>query len=150
VRNFLLEMPRVGKRLGFEELSPNKTASELFSHLQAGDKVAITSRMPESVGEYVAALEARGLVVRVIKEQSQGADFCFLLKAQKELIAPARSTFSSWAGMLGDAKKVTLYSVDSPHTRKSGDPFVNYNYTNEKLRSRISFQLFMSEASERK
>jgi len=128
-------MPRRGRAPDFQELSPNRTASELFSHLQAGDKVAITSRFPNSVGDYVTALKARGLVVRVIKEQPPLADFCFLLKAQKEIVGPAHSTFSTWAGMLGEAKKVRLYSVDPS--------FISYNYTNKKLLSIVSHELFL-------
>jgi hypothetical protein len=38
-----MEMPKVGKLKGFEELSPNKTVYELFAHLHPGDKVAITT-----------------------------------------------------------------------------------------------------------
>mmetsp|Transcript_46526 Transcript_46526/g.55954 ORF Transcript_46526/g.55954 Transcript_46526/m.55954 type:complete len:394 (+) Transcript_46526:154-1335(+) len=151
VRNFIAEQPKRGLRLGFEELSPNKTALELFSHLKAGDKIAITSRMNDKVGDYVKSLTARGLVVRVIKGQSPLEDFCFLLKAQKELVGPSKSTFAAWAGVLGDAEIVRLYSIDSTHTRKNmGDDFFsNYNYTNEKLRSRVSFELYRSEASDK-
>jgi hypothetical protein len=101
-----------------EELSPNKTAYELFGHLQPGDKIAITTRFndPKYTLQYVEALESRGLVVRLVTNQTSYKDFCFLAHAQKELVGMVRSTFLVWAGLLGTAQRVRMYSVESPMT----------------------------------
>lgn len=139
-------MPKRGKNLGFEELNPNKTASELLSHLKKGDKVAITSRIASAVSEYVSALKKKGLVVRVIEGQSGVEDFCFLLRAQKELIGIERSTFARWAAILGDAETARLYMVDSPATRRAdGVVKLPRNFINEPLKSRIKFEMYKQE-----
>jgi hypothetical protein len=108
-RNFHTELKRaVG--LGFEELNPNRTADELFGHLQPGDKVAITTRFNNAVTKlYVQQLERRGLKVRTITGQSAVQDFCFLIKAEKELVGNLVSTFTLWAAVLGNAKIARLY-----------------------------------------
>jgi hypothetical protein len=99
-------MPNRGKLLGFEELSPNKTAYELFAHLRPGDKIAITTRFGgKHVEPYVSALNERGLNVRVVDGQSGTEDFCFLMSAQKELVGTSLSTFSRWAAYLGHMKR---------------------------------------------
>jgi hypothetical protein len=46
-RNFKKEMPRVYKRLGYQELGPNQTAQELFGNHTAGNRVAIITRFEE-------------------------------------------------------------------------------------------------------
>lgn len=54
-------MPRLGVRLGFAELKPNQTASELFGHLKPGDKVAIITRFTAQEAQpYVQALQQGG------------------------------------------------------------------------------------------
>lgn len=83
LRNFIAEMPRRGKGLGFEELDPIRTASELFANHQSGDKVAIISRLDNNIDKYKEALEMRGLKVRYVEQQTGNEDFCFLIKAQK-------------------------------------------------------------------
>jgi hypothetical protein len=141
-------MPKRGETWGFEELKPNRAASELFANHKPGDKVAIISRFSDNLDRYKVALEARGLVVRLIKGQSGPEDFCFLLRAQKEIIGVATSTYSTFAGILGDAKKVRLYSVDSSKRRgkgRFGKLFTYYNYTNEEPKSRFSFELIEAE-----
>lgn len=137
-------MPKVGKRLGFEELSPNKTAFELFGHLNPGDKVAITTRFGgKDVEPYVSALQGRGLQVRVIEGQSGTQDFCFLMSAQKELVGSLKSTFVTWAAYLGDMKRANLYRVISPNTRtKSFSPF---NWTHQRLKNRVFTSEYNSE-----
>ena len=53
----------------------------------AGDKVAITSRfVNKAVENIVNSLSARGIKVRVMNGQSPEEDFCFPLKAEKELV----------------------------------------------------------------
>ena len=86
---------RFGKQKGFEKLSPNKTAYELFAHLEPSDKVVIMTRFGgKHVQPYVSALKERGLQVCVIEGQSDTQDFCFLMNAQKELVGPSHLAFS--------------------------------------------------------
>jgi hypothetical protein len=148
-RNFVHEMPRKARRKGYEELSPNQTARELFGHLQAGDKVAITTRFEkEDARPYVDALQRRGLQVRVIAGQTDREDFCCLIKAQKELVGSAASTFVLWAAYIGNTSNVRIYSVDSPDRRAAlGDEniFFHYNWTHPDLKSRISFELYKAD-----
>jgi hypothetical protein len=140
-RNYLVEMPRVGKRLGFEEPDPNMTAKELFADYKPGDKVAIISRFDTHMDEYIRALkDIRGIDARYIQNQTGNQDFCFLLKAQKEIIGSRRSTFVSWAGFLGDAKRVRLCSLATAETRARGLDYLSYTFTNEKLRDRIFYE----------
>lgn len=146
-------MPRRGYNLGFEELSANQTANELFRNLKQGDKVAIISRFADSpdVLPYVDALERRGIKVRVIIGQDGTQDFCFLMNAQKEMVGSALSTYFNWASILGNCTNVRAYSVDSPVRRKNEENrrrpvFVHYNFTNPALASRIAFELYQATA----
>ena len=129
-------MPKIGKIIGFEELSPNKTAYELFGHLNPGDKVAITTRFGDKdVEPYVSALQARELQVRVIEGQSGTQDFCFLMSAQKELVGSFLSTFVSWAAYLGDMKRANLYRVIGLNTPT--DLRMPFNWTHRRLKDRV-------------
>jgi hypothetical protein len=133
------------------ELSANKTATELLGHLKRGDKVAMTSRYHNDETKlYVQALEARGLQVRVVTGQSGMQDFCFLVKAQKELVGNAISTYCKWAALLGDATIARLYITDRPyfhHLSKGYDlvSFFGYNWTNPTLQRRIKFEVYKTE-----
>ena len=140
-------MPRKARVRGFEELSPNQTARELFGHLVRGDKVAIITRFDNSaVRLYVEALERRDIQVRVVANQTDMQDFCFLMQAQKEMVGLARSTFFLWAGFLGNCSRVRAYSVDSPNRRIAvKNVFDHYNWTNPKLQSRVLFQLYKAD-----
>ena len=141
-------MRRKGKQFGFEELSPNQTANALFSDHKPGDKVAIISRYEEGIELHIQALEARGLKARFVGGQRGIEDFCFLLRAQKQIIGVGTSTFASFAGILGDAKKVLLYSVDSEARRSPRSLvklFPHYNYTNKVLKNRILFRLIKAD-----
>ena len=144
-RNFVKEMPRVGKSLGFEEMGPNQTARDLFGHLKAGDKVAILSRFALSPHEepFLHALERQGLQVRFIQGQTGMQDFCFLLNTQKELIGTGKSTYFFWASILGNAKKIRSYWIDTPETRRrnGGNFRVDYEWKSPELRDRFSFEL---------
>ena len=147
-RNFITELaPRVWKSMGFEELSPNRTANELFQHLQPGEKVAIVSRFqtPHTLA-YVEAFKARGLEVRTITKSTGVQDFCFLLKTKRELAGSHRSTFCLWSTLLGNATTNWLYSIDNPSTRKNLgiDSFTQYNWTHPEIRSRMRFPVFWS------
>ena len=140
LRNFIAEMPRRGKGLGFEELDPIRAASELFANHQSGDKVAIISRMDNNIDKYKEALEMKGLKVRYIQGQTGNEDFCFLIKAKKEIIGQTRSTFGYWASILGNMKHARLYSVDTPNTRRRDVHYYSYNFTNLQLKNRIIYE----------
>ena len=141
LRNFLVEMPKRGKQLGFEQLGPNVTASRIFKDYQPGDKVAIISRFPDKIQDFIHALkDKKGIQARYIEGQTGNQDFCFLMKAQKEIIGQKVSTFVSLAGIIGDAKKVRLYSVESLETRTRSVHFFNETFANEELRKRIVFE----------
>jgi hypothetical protein len=149
-------MVRQAESLGFHELDAYRTAHELFGHLQPGDKVAITSRFGDdpSVQPYVDALTNRSLQVRVITGQSGVEDFCFLLHAKKELVGMAESTYTLWAGYLGNATKVRLYSMDTPGRRNSHlfahRVFIHYNWTHPALQEKVFFELYHHQADEAK
>lgn len=139
-------MPKLGKQKGYEELSANKTAYELFAHLQPGDKVAITTRFGGiHVQPYVSALEERGLQVRVIEGQSDTQDFCFLMSAQKELVGPLHSTFATWAAFLGNMKLAHLYYVTSPARTKAKKSYSPYTWKRPVLKDRVFTNLYKSE-----
>ncbi len=144
-------MPYNFKRYGFEELSPNKTADELFRDLKVGDRIAITSRFASDpvVQSYVDRLSLRGIQARVVEGQSGVEDFCFLMSAKKELVGCAESTFVAWAGYLGNADKVRLYSIDSPARRRrhGNNVFTHFNWTNPQLKRKVVFELYSVEDS---
>jgi hypothetical protein len=124
-RNFYTEV-KLALEKGFEELNPNRTANELFGHLQPGDKVAITTRFHNAVTQaYVQQLQLRGLQVRTITGQSSEQDFCFLTKARKELVGNLVSTFTMFAGILGNAKIARLYMCN----KNDKDMIVNWTDT---------------------
>jgi hypothetical protein len=126
---------------GYQELSPNRTAHELFGHLQAGDKIAMTTRFHNDISRsYVSAFVERGLQVRVVTNQTGTQDFCFLLKARKELVGVATSTFVRWAGYLGDTSRVRLYSVALPNQTTTTTSRYHYPWNNSKLKSRLYFE----------
>lgn len=140
VRNYIAEMPKRGMGLGFEELDSIRTATELFAEHEPGENVAIISRMNTNIQKYIDVLEMKGLKVRYITGQTGNEDFCFLAKASKEIIGTTRSTYAYWAGIIGDAKKVRLYSIDTPQTRRAGKHYYSYNYTNPELKERFSYE----------
>ena len=139
-------MPRAGIHLGFEEMGPKQTARDLFGHLKSGDKVAILSRFNSTadVNPFLRVLTSRGLKVRFISGQTGMQDFCFLMSAQKEMIGPGRSTYFFWASILGNAKKIRSYWIDTPETRRAnGGGFrVNYVWKTNQLRDRFKFELY--------
>jgi len=158
-RNFWSELKK--EKQGFkEELSPNKTANELFGHLQPGDKIAVTTRYNNSLSQlYVGALKNRGLNVRLISGQSDTEDFCFLMHAKKELVGTHMSKFFLWSALLGSAKKIRAYSVDSPSRRKEfASRFETFDlempaykeeiFENSLLKDRFVNELYESEAME--
>jgi hypothetical protein len=149
VRNFLIEMPRKGRRKGYEELSPDKIAQKLFGHLQPGDKIAFTSRLPANLmTNYTLALEARGFQVRIIEGQNPTQDFCFLLSARKDFAGCATSSYAVWAAYLGNATTSRLYSVKSPdRIALLGEEgyFLHCNWTDPTMKGRVIFEEYNSE-----
>ena len=144
-------MPKRGYNLGFEELSVNKTADELFGHLKSGDKVAIVSRFVTgdyTVQQYIDALKLRGIQARVITGQDGTQDFCFLVNAQKEMVGSVVSSYFLWAALLSNCTTVRAYSVDSPVRRRNRGgqvPFDYYNFTNAAIASRFTFELYQAD-----
>jgi hypothetical protein len=136
--------------LGFEELSPNKTANELLSHLQAGDEVALVSRFPEKSSSHIEAMRGRGLNVRLVDGLNGEQSFCFLLSAKKEMIGFSRSTFAMWAAYLTNATKARIYSLKSPERvqRLGSKYFITANFTNPLLNKTPLFELYNSEAQD--
>ena len=147
-RNFLEEMPRVGKRLGFEELNPRDTATKLLGHLDPNvDQVAIIARARDmqAAVPYVEELGKRNIVARIVSSPHDVHDFCFLKRTQRELVGISQSTFAGWAGLLSDtAAKVRLYSVNSTATRAAHGEgwFRQANWTHPHLKDRYVYVAF--------
>jgi hypothetical protein len=154
-RNFVTELKGATITLGFDELSPKQTAYELLGHLKPGNKVAITTRFDNDVTQqYVKAMTDRALQVRVMAGHSTTQDFCFLTKAQKELIGGQRSSFFAWAAYLGihtngdggGIQKVRSYSVSPPATTASSKHGMRspYEWKDPLLKERWEFQVYKS------
>jgi len=130
VRNFVSETERSWSR-GLLDLSPNNTANKLFrnkngdnnsSSVNSGSfnknssndaKVVILSRFPYTLKPYADALQATSGVssATVLFDQTGIQDFCFLRSARTTMIGTRRSTYALWAGVLGNASTVRLYSI---------------------------------------
>ena len=161
-RNFVTELKGVTTKLGFDELSPNQTVQHLLGHLIAGNKVAITTRFDNEVTQgYVAAMKQKGLKVRLMTGHSPTQDFCFLMKARKELIGGQRSSFFVWAAYLGvdggsrgigdggGIQKVRSYSVDPPASFSSNrgkhGTRLPYEWKDPLLKEKWEFHVYASE-----
>jgi hypothetical protein len=149
-RNYESEMPeRRAFEMGFAELSPVKVATELFAHLQPGDRVQIITRtFNQKARNYAEALEVNGVKASVVTDQSTVQDFCFLKQTQKELVGSARSTFVMWAALLGDSQKARMYHVDNRGLRNRHPDFwerFTYNFTHPRLRDRLIFELYRDD-----
>jgi hypothetical protein len=146
-----------------EELSPHKTATELFGNPNSNTsnknknnnkrtrKIAIATRWGHHVAmkEYIDTLSSHGFEARWMADHSALEDFCAMRHAT-ELVGTVRSTFVMWAGLLGFGL-VRLYSVQSPATVEKAiqnrRPFFRtYNWTHPELQRRIRFELYQSEA----
>jgi len=158
-RNYMSEMPDWrAYAMGFSELSPNKTAQELFasSHWQKGkdDHITVTSRIPNKYARaYVEAFQQQlGVPSELISNQSGIQDFCFLKETKKTLVGNARSTYVFWAGVLGKVRDCRLYHVDTFGLRERHPQFwerFTYPWTNPELKKRIHFELYQSEEIDR-
>ncbi|KAL3944230.1 MAG: hypothetical protein SGBAC_001673 [Bacillariaceae sp.] len=154
-RNYESEMPSTrAYDMGFAELSPQKTAKELFGHLKqtADAKVAITTRIPNQIARNrVEALKQEGVQAYLLDDQTAVEDFCFLKESKKELVGNARSTFVFWAGLLGKVPIVRLYHVDNWGLRNRHRNFYErftFNWTHPELKERIKFELYQAEEME--
>jgi hypothetical protein len=144
IRGFDVEMPNAYNNLGFRELNPYQTSTELLGHLKAGDKVAIVSRFDEhSLANFTGALIDRGLHVRFISGLSGVQGFCFLKSASKELVGGNRSTYFLMASMLNEhISNVTIFCLNYSGLICNPD----HTITNKKL-SKIqwNFPIFQAE-----
>jgi hypothetical protein len=109
----------------------------------------MTTRIDNAASRaYIQALEHRGINGRMIPNQTDMADFCFLKQASKELVGNARSTFIFWAAYLGNTTpRVRMYSVDSTDKETSRMVRLEYqksNFTHPKLQ-RFESELYRSE-----
>lgn len=164
-------MPHRAAKLGFEELSPKKIATELFSNLSSGDTVAIATRQIENDNEnddvegsngrvssldmIVGNMTQRNVTTRLVTGQTGVQDFCFLMNAQRDLVGTMRSSFVRWAAYLGNNNTqavARLYTLDSPGLRsKRGASYIrsrNVTWKNDELRRRIRHELYVSEEME--
>eukprot|EP00980_Cylindrotheca_fusiformis_P008451 scaffold1786_cov138-Cylindrotheca_fusiformis.AAC.9 len=144
-RNFATEIPKVAITGGFEEMGPNMTANSLFKNYTSGEKVAIVSRFRQNAGPYLRALkDIKGIKAHYVNRQTAEQDFCYLLKAKKELVGGKRSTFALVAGYLGDAKRARLYSWNTRARRAKGVHYYAYTFENKQLRDRLVFENYDS------
>jgi hypothetical protein len=145
-RGFMQEMPAVAKKLGFEELSPNKTVKEVLKDYRPGDKVAVVSRFSEFGEKYVHEMVEAKLDARLIENLNGMQSFCFLLSGVTEFIGYSKSTFAIWAAYLGHAKRNRLYNLRSP---ERGNGIIWYNFSNMEIRKRFSFEDYNSEEQDK-
>jgi hypothetical protein len=141
-QGFMQELPKVAKKLGFEELSPNKTVQEILKDYRPGDKVAVISRFSTFGENYVHRMQEAKLDARLMENISDLQSFCFLMSGELELIGCSKSTFAIWAAHLGNATRVRLYNLRSP---ERGNGISWYNFTNAEIRKRYSFEDYNSE-----
>lgn len=137
---------------GHEELSPNMTAHLL---LKGSSKVAITTRFANHSLSlaYVDALRSQGVETRMVinnsdnhsRNHSSGIqDFCFLKHANR-LVGQGLSTFSFWAGYLGNSNETIMYAVKGEAATAPHLQWFSYNWTNPKLRNRFQYEIYDSD-----
>jgi len=155
IRGFLWEMPRKGKKRGYEELSPIKVATELIDKKNNSSyrKVGLVGRLPAVVQNYTQILLRYNIQARHIQDQNPMQDFCFLLSGTT-LLGYTMSTYAIMAAYWGNATTANLYSLKSPERiandiNNDNSYFVRYNFTNPILRKRIQFTLYNNEEQDR-
>lgn len=147
-RHFAKELSDEEQQLrGFEELDPERVASELMGHLSQGQKVAITTRFANEpiVEKYRVSMQQRGFQVRVVSNQTGVQDFCFLMHAHQELLGVAKSTFARWAAYLGEAQRVQLYALDGAGSLEFIQQTMRFPWSHPELKRRIRFPIFTSK-----
>jgi hypothetical protein len=145
-RGFMQEIPETAKKLGFEELSPNKMVQEVMKDYRPGDKVAVISRFSTFGQNYVHRMQEAKLDARLMENISDLQSFCFLMSGGLEFIANSKSTFAQWAAYLGNASRVRLYNLRSP---ERGNGIIWYNFTNADIRKRFSLEDYNSEEQDK-
>lgn len=139
-------MPRRAKSLGFEELGPNQTVLELFGgHNETNPKLAMATRIANwNAQTYLDTFSEAGWSARVVKNHTGTQGFCFLMHAQRELVGMSKSTYVSWAALLGNTSSVKLYSMNTSETRaRVGiDAIAGYHWKTPELQNRIQFLTF--------
>jgi hypothetical protein len=117
-----------------------------MGHLQPGQKVATTTRFANEplVQDSINELEKRELQVRLVVNQTGVQDFCFLLRAQQELIGVAKSTYARWAAYLGDSRRVQLYALDNPGSQEFIQQTIKYPWKHPEIQQRIRWPVFAS------
>eukprot|EP00980_Cylindrotheca_fusiformis_P010134 scaffold2253_cov119-Cylindrotheca_fusiformis.AAC.9 len=126
---------------GFQEADPTIAAEVLFADSKPGDKVAIVSRFQNHTDEYIKAFrDIKGIKARYIQGQTGPQDFCFVYKAQKELVVSARSTFGTWAAFFGEAKRGRIYCLSTNAARASGVDVMYNPFSSKELQDRLSFE----------
>lgn len=151
MRLFTKEMPRKGVQKGYEELSPKDLIEQALKPYATNTtkKIAILSRYPDHLDEYVQALSDAGWNVRVLANQTATQDFCFLMNANT-MIGSVRSTFFFWAAVLSNtAQRVLAYSVDSPAKRAWANDhnttvLESYPFQNPAIREKFQFPLYLA------
>lgn len=130
---------------GFVELDAERVANQLFAHLKEGDKVAIVSRYETGVQDFIDAFSKRGIVARMVTGQTGMQDFCFLRRAQKEVVGTTRSSFFMYAGFLSRSKIVRAYLASAPDSTW-GDM---YEWTHPTLKARFRYHSFALSSDEK-
>jgi hypothetical protein len=150
LRLFTHEMPHKGLQMGYEELSPSDLVHQAlssslmyeptFDDSNTGNsnnqtktkKIALVSRYPDQLDEYVDILQGAGWTVRVMVNQTTMQDFCFLRHTQYRLMGSVRSTFFWWAAVLSSSSSsvdnndhVAASSTTSSSTSSSPPPVHN-------------------------
>jgi hypothetical protein len=120
-RNFITEFKnkRFYKKQ-FVEVTPYTAANALFLNTSTDHPIAISSRFPNRVDQYVQALQKRGISSYYVDGQRTGMEaFCYLLQAQYELVGMYQSTFVRWAALLGNATMNRSYLLDQKPLEQS-------------------------------
>jgi hypothetical protein len=150
VRGYNGEMTRKFKKKGYEELSPKKTRDELLGNATSrNEPITILSRYASTAAPYLEILQASGWTnARFLLTDTGEQSFCYLMRAQKQMIGVSMSSYAAWGAQLGNATKARIYSLRSPERIVVyGDDgcFFRYNYTTPSLGGKMSFELYRSE-----
>lgn len=147
-RNFKHELGKGHVYLGFEEIPPDLLSDKILKKYPKGSRVSILSRFSQSkfVQEYLSVLEQRGFEARVVVNNTAVQDFCYLMKADA-IVGAGRSSFLTWAGILGKQRRAYVYSINSTYTRHNCEKspeiplFFAHQFQNSQLKSKFKFSL---------
>jgi hypothetical protein len=108
---------------GMQEVSPAQflgllMQADVHSTTRPPQKIAMLSRFPIDLQPFVDVLDhsPHNFEVRVIRNETGAAAFCFLQQTKHLLIASRLSSFASWTTILTNSN-VVLYDVNSTITR---------------------------------